>query len=500
MGGNAGLGGGIYGGDDRQSRSSRQSQSQFQPFQQGPAQQWGGVGAGQGPLSQNPYLSGQNQYAYGQGFGSPARQRPSRYQQGAGQSNPFYAGGQRPQGPRSIWDEDTPAWQGQNGGGMGETPDPMSQTGQTVSNTGYGNPYQVTTSVGSQNPAFRTYQAARQQAGPQADLSQLLYTGAMGQNPNQIYLNQSIDPDTGLVTRYAAPTSPTTEYLKDTIPQSFASGFNPNSFDPNAALNVTGGQRVSQQGMADMGFTPDWSGVRQAMTRLQGIQGGDQYNLLGTANAPALTRSPMDALMTSLAGYNGQVSPQGTQGFMNEAARARDAAWANIFLGAQGGQISPQEANFLSNITGRSSGYGNATDPALQAGNPFQYVMGNPGENVNVTAGSNAAVTAAGANGAPGMPGANAVGQTPGPAVGTPEYATWQGGYGSKPAQPVDRSLQGQQDAAAYMAANPLQFGFDPNKSQQENYQAAAYIQAHPEQFNMALDPVTGKYTITQIG
>lgn len=54
------------------------------------------------------------------------------------------------------------------------------------------------------------------------------------------------------------------------------------------------------------------------------------------------------------------------------------------------------------------------------------------------------------------------------------------------------------QQSAHYMASNPTQFGFDPNKSPEENYQAAVYIQSHPEQFHMVKNP-DGTYSITQV-
>lgn len=547
----------------------------------GTQQQWPGgaqasqgvPGTGQWPMMGGPRSSGS--YQYGRGFGWPGS--PTAYSQLPTQ-NPFMGGGMPGQGMpgqggmAGIWQEGNPMWQRQNGGGPMPGQNPFLAGTQSQSDIAarrqlaYGAPgvMNIPTSGGS-NPAAEAYQAARSQAGSGAGLNSLIATGQMGRNPSQRTYNQSMDPNTGMITRYAAPTSPVDEYLKDVYgqqqpdmrsrqsleqastymsknpgqfglqdawagmspeqmyqsayyiqshPEMFqnvggkvsqipgatpdTNTFRAYNYDPNAQLNVTGGRAVNDY--ADTGFSPNWDAVRQQMGVLQGIPGGDQFNLFQTGNAPADTRGPMSAMMQALAGGGSTAAPN-TPEYMNESARQRDAAMANIFLGAQQGAINPEQAAFLNNMMGRSTQFGSANDPSLQAGNPFQYVMGNPGQNVSVTGGNDAAVTAQGASGAPGMPGANASPNgEPTPTPGTPEYQNWQYGYGSKPPTQQTAAAPSQQtyeNAAQYMASNPQMFGFDPSKSAAENYQAAYYIQTHPEQFNMVQNP-DGSYAITQ--
>lgn len=592
----------------------------------------GGLGALGGGMGQPQpgFGAGNNPYAYGQGFSWPGS--PSAYAQ-LPMQNPFMGGQQPQQNPAmGIWQEGNPQWQAQqaqNGGAQGafqQAQNPfMGLSGQALLEQQYGqqlhpgenmlNPglrgdYRL---LGGSNPAASAYQAARSLAGPTAGLNDLIATGAMGRNPGQPYLNQSIDPNTGQVTRYAAPTSPAQEYIKDSYnsPQAMQNAFTPGNYNANAPLQIQNGINWTSQ---SSGYTPDWNNVNRIVQQLQGVQGGDQYNLQGTANAPANTDELTRQLMAALSGLDMQ-GPSGALGPSNlynqMAARAHDIAPANVFLGAQSGKIDPQTANFLNNFLGRSTGLGNQYDPAIQAGNPFQYVLGNYGQNVSVNGGPESAVTAMGGSGAAGLPGigggfsANqdpwkvmygnmtqtpqqqsgltdeqyraaaakeqaqmaafignnqaALGLTnawsgmtpqqqqqsamyiaqhpddftfqngrliqgqyqPQPYVDNTQYNPGAGAFGTDPRDmapgsagaldamvnvqpyngapaPVDRSAGAQQASAQYMAANPQMFGFDPNKSQEENYQAAAYIQAHPEQFKVVPN-ANGTYSISQI-
>jgi hypothetical protein len=249
----------------------------------------------------------------------------------------------------------------------------------------------------------------------------------------------------------------------------------------------TGGAPLSIQGgqLYEPYYTPDWDAVGATLNGLLSTKGGNAYNVAHSAAAPLATREPAGDLYRALTGYGySPFMPPSEIAFVT-AARAQDTAAATAILGAQAGAISRDQAAEILNALGTSApGAATADDPALQPG--YQIVLGNYGQSVTVEGGSDAAVSAFGASGAAGLPGANGGDQTGASGWGNQRPVAEQ--YHLTPEQAQQATAAAIDQAASYLATHYELFGLGDawaGLTAEQRYQAAYYVQSHPAEFTM---------------
>jgi hypothetical protein len=284
--------------------------------------------------------------------------------------------------------------------------------------------------------------------------------------------NQALTPEQSAVFDAPAPTKSAWELV---APAAGTTPLPPQT--GGAPLSIQGGQLYEPY------YTPDWSAVDAALGGLLGTEGGGAFNVAHSAAAPLLTREPAGDLVRALTGYGySPFIPPSDIAFIT-SARAQDTAAATVILGAQSGAISPGEAASILNALGATApGMASPDDPALEAGH--QIVLGNYGVAVVVEGGPEASVSAFGASGAAGLPGANAGDVTGASGWGNQRPLAEQ--YNLTPVEAQQATASAIDQAASYLATHYELFGLGDawaGFTAEQRYQAAYYVQTHPTEF-----------------